>query len=247
LDGYLDKQGERSGCEEGEELCDICGRVEEEMEELREEGVEEEVEEEVVEEDENVAKEEVQCKFRQQERERRGLQEDFIYERQQEFTKVEWLRQQLQWWARRCGVCEAAGVGQSNHDLRQCQRQESGQAKEMVKMVEGEIRFEAFGGCFGCGIPQEICNRWEENGQGRYQKAQAGSCQYKGVMVAGLFGIIVGYKVWGDWEQRLREIGVDLDSGFVKYLGQKQRLEVVESNNLVGEFCWITRFLSKEQ
>lgn len=59
--------------------------------------------------------------------------------------------------------------------------------------MEKEIKFEAYSGCFWCGVPQEICNRWESNGQGRYQRVKGESCQYKGVLIAGLAGLVAGY------------------------------------------------------
>jgi hypothetical protein len=31
----------------------------------------------------------------------------------------------------------------------------------------------------------------------------------------------------------------------VEYLGQKRALETVESNNVAGEFCWITRLIAE--
>jgi hypothetical protein len=52
----------------------------------------------------------------------------------------------------------------------------------------------------------------------------------------------------GRWQVRLEELGVD-NSGrgetLIEFLGKKQALETVESNNLVGEFCWITRLISE--
>ena len=207
LDGYLDGREDRVGCENGEALCDICGGAEEGVDEEEIGG--EEIGEEEMEEDEGrasdgaveqvmVDREEVQGEFQQQERERQGPREGFIQSRQREFIEVEWLRQQLQQWAGRCGICEAAGLGQSSHDLRRCWREESRQAKEMVKMVEGKIKFEMFSGCFWCRIPQEICNRWEDNGRGRYQKVRDSSCQYTGGLIAGMVGLVFGYKdqVW---------------------------------------------------
>jgi hypothetical protein len=35
------------------------------------------------------------------------------------------------------------------------------------------------------------------------------------------------------------------NAGLVEYLGKKRRLETVESNQLAGEFCWITRLLAE--
>lgn len=50
------------------------------------------------------------------------------------------------------------------------------------------------------------------------------------------------------WSIRLAELGVkDSGSGeiLVQYLGKKQGLETVESNNLVGEFYWVTRLVAE--
>ena len=187
--------------------------------------------------------------FQQQEQERQGPRQALTQQRQQEFADVEWLRRQLAWWAKRCGICEAAGDGQSEHDVRQCWRQESGRIKETIKIVEEQIRFESYSGCFWCGVPQEICNRWERNSYGRYQRTKDRVCQYKGVLIGGLMGVALGQAETGArWRVRLEELGVD-DSGaggtLIEFLGKKQALETVESNHLAGEFCWITQFISK--
>jgi hypothetical protein len=62
----------------------------------------------------------------------------------------------------------------------------------MIKAVEEKIRFDEYLGCFWCGVPQEVCNRWEDNGSGRYQRAKGRDCQYRGVLVGGLFGLVYG-------------------------------------------------------
>jgi hypothetical protein len=69
------------------------------------------------------------------------------------------------------------------------------------------------------------------------------------VLSAGLTGIVFGYadaNTW--WRARLAELRID-DAGpgrmLIEYLGKKQQLDTVESNNLVGEFCWITRLLAE--
>jgi hypothetical protein len=102
---------------------------------------------------------------------------------------------------------------------------------------------------YWCGVPQEVCNRWEDNGHGRYQRAEGRDCQYKGVLVGGLCGLVRGSKngVAERWVERLVEQGVDADSieGLVKHLGRKQALECVESNRLVEEFCWVTRLIAE--
>jgi RecQ family ATP-dependent DNA helicase len=256
LGGYLDRrEKERVGCEEGEEKCDVCRGAHHEEED------EEEMEEEDSEEDEGgssneedtdtveVEREEARRVFEQQQQARRGPRQTLIQQRQQEFADVEWLRRQLAWWTERCGICEVAGDGQSGHDVRRCWRPEGRQAKEMIKAVEEKIRFEEYSGCFWCGVPQEVCNRWEDNGRGRYQRVEGRDCQYRGVLVGGLLGLVYGGEegVAERWIARLVKQGVDGSSieALVRHLGRKQRLECVESNRLVGEFCWITRLVAE--
>lgn len=161
MDEYLDGREGRVGCEEGEEKCDVCRGPEEEMEEMEEmeeirEGEEETGEERgeasshvedigVVE----TESEERQRVFQQQEQERQGPRQTFIHQRQQEFGEVEWLRRQLAWWANRCGICDAAGDGRSDHNIRRCWRGSSRQAREGIEAMEKEIKFEHIQGVFG--------------------------------------------------------------------------------------------------
>ncbi|KAF2801295.1 uncharacterized protein BDZ99DRAFT_492681 [Mytilinidion resinicola] len=85
LDGYLDGQGDRNRCKEGEELYNICGGVEEKVEK-----VEEEIEEAKEKVKEKVGGQAVQKENnKQQEQEKRGPQQDLIWGRQQEFIEVE--------------------------------------------------------------------------------------------------------------------------------------------------------------
>jgi hypothetical protein len=263
LDGYLDRRRtERVGCEEGEEKCDVCrgdgGESEAEGETSTAEGEVEDAEEEgevgeegEVEEGEE-ARENRRRVFEQQERERRGPRETFMQDRQQEFGEVEWLQRQLAWWAKRCGLCEAAGDRKnSGHDVRQCWRAESREVKAKIEEVDAGIKYERYAACWGCGAPQAICNAWEEDSRGRYQAVKGGICQYKGVLTGGLIGIVIGYGEIGErWIERLKGFGVD-GAGpgrtIIEYLGRKQGLERVESSCLVREFCWITRLLVEER
>jgi superfamily II DNA helicase RecQ len=198
LDGYLDRREvERAGCEEGKERCDVCQGEEADEEDGEDPSEVEEMEarESVGESEGENEREETQRTFEHQQRERQGPHQTLVQQRQQEFVDVAWLRRQLAKWANQCAICEAAGDDQSKHNVRQCWRAESTQVKEMIKAIEEEIRFEAYSGCFGCGMPQEICNRWESNSSGRYQVTKEGDCQYKGVLLGGLIGISLGYRV----------------------------------------------------
>ena len=53
--------------------------------------------------------------------------------------------------------------------------------------------------------------------------------------------------VMKQWTERLVKQEVDASSieGLAGHLGRKQALEWVESNRLVGEFCWITRLVAE--
>jgi hypothetical protein len=172
-DGYLDRrETEWVACVEGEEQCDVCRGADwvEEAEEVEEESETSENgssnEEEMV--TVEAERDESQRVFEQQQQARRGPRQILIHQRQQEFANVEWLRRQLAWWSKRCIICEAAGEGLSEHNVRRCWRLESRQAKEIIKVIEEKIRFQEYLGCFWCGVPQEVCNRWEHNGRGRY-------------------------------------------------------------------------------
>lgn len=259
LGGYLDsREVERVGCEEGEEKCDVCrGAQEETDEEMGEEESEAgssdggemgAVEAGGAERQRETEREEVQRAFRQQEQTRRGPRQRLMQVQQEAYASMEWLRRQLARWANRCGICEAASNGQSAHDVRRCWRAESQQVKEMIEKVEQEIQFERFSGCFWCGVPQDICNRWEENGRGGYQRAAGGDCQYHGVLIGSLMGISYGsnHAIREHWVQRLVAQGVDGSmEGLIRYFGSKQPFDFVESNHLVAEFCWITRLLAE--
>ncbi|KAK7177507.1 DNA helicase [Paraphaeosphaeria sporulosa] len=257
LGGYLDRREvERVGCEEGEEKCDVCrGGGEESSEESSEEeetdtveagGEMDTVEAEEVERE----RDEMQRTFRQQEQSWRGPRQRFIEERQESYASMEWLGSQLARWTNRCGICEAAGQGNSAHDVRRCWRPEGQQAQETIEKIEKAIKFALYSGCYWCGVPQAMCGRWEDNGQGRYRQVEGGVCQYQGVLVGGLIGMMVGSQALAvsHWEQRLIERGVDLGSidGLVQYLGRKQPLDTIESNRLVEEFCWVTRLVAEQ-
>ena len=143
LDGYLDRrETERVVCEEGEEKCDVCRRADgveddEEVEEASESGENSESSEGGSRNEEEMdtvdaERDEARRVFEQQQQARRGPRQTLIQQRQQAFADMEWLRRQLAWWTKRCGICEAAGEGESGHDLRQCWRGESRKAKEMI-------------------------------------------------------------------------------------------------------------------
>jgi hypothetical protein len=118
--------------------------------------------------------------------------------------------------------------------------------KEMLEEIEKQIKFDPFSGCYWCGVPHEICNRWEDNRQGGYQRVAGENCQYNGVLIAGVIGIAFGNdEIMGRWTRRIEEMIEEQGITLVAYLGKKQALERTESNNVTREFCWITRMLAE--
>lgn len=43
---------------------------------------------------------------------------------------------------------------------------------------------EKFGCCMGYFMPQELCDNWEEDGTGGWQRKEGGKCQYKGIVLS---------------------------------------------------------------
>ena len=69
------------------------------------------------------------------------------------------------------------------------------------------------------------------------------------MLIGGLLGVALGSVEVGErWTARLEGFGVDgSEAGptLIEYLGKKQELETVESNCLVGEFCWVTQLIAE--
>lgn len=107
--------------------------------------------------------------------------------------------------------------------------------------MQSTIRFDKYSGCFNCGAPQEICNRWESNGRRGWVRRIGGECQFSGVMAGALYGIKHGYpEVWERWRQELEMMGVYINSegDIVGYLGRRWKEDEFESNRLVWAFTW---------
>lgn len=132
--------------------------------------------------------------FERQTHERAGPRDRFISGQQGEYLEIESLRKQLPRWVGRCRICETEQVDGWTHELMKCPRQQSSAAQTVGEEMQRSIRFERFSGCFWCGVPQDICGGWEDNGKGGYRKVDGGSCQYEGVVLNGILGMTFGYK-----------------------------------------------------
>jgi hypothetical protein len=212
MDGY-----ERMGCEEGEVACDICEDAAAEMERVGEGDMAEgelEAETTGVEAAEGEAAEGEAAD---------GEIEGFLQARIAAVRAVERASRQamdegeelarfvkqLESWSGCCTVCRAGGEVQG-HEMRACPKRGSEEwsmvdegIRVATKELFGKRQMARFSGCFHCGLPQSLCDRWEEDGDGgRFKEVRGRSCQYKGVLV----GMYVGLRArYGDEATRVVE------------------------------------------
>lgn len=183
-DGWLD----RTECEMDEEVCDICTKrkriavMAEEMMIKREEEDEAQA---------SVAMDEMVTSYQRQRRRAEFEERRAIRKTMEAATEAVEFRGQLERWASRCVVCHWKGE-EEYHEMETCPRKGSEtweQARERMADVEEGLftkrRFADYSACFPCGMPQEICDRWEaqDDDGGTYRLIPGAKCQHKGLMV----------------------------------------------------------------
>ena len=245
LDQYLDGQ-ERVACSEQEEACDICQAVQgvpqEEGREQEAEAVQEaHIEHGPADPNSQLSMQERELFWTQQHQQRQPRQ------RQQQQLRqlgqdMEDLVRQLHRWQSRCAICVAAGSPTSHHSLASCKMAESMEAQQTAQAIAKKIKYARFSGCFYCGLPQSVCSRWEAKEQGGRWQRSGEDCQFSGVLIEGLTGILLGFhsQIGDRHRVRLAEQGFSaagMDQ-WVEYLGRKTEQGEVESNKLVWEFLW---------
>ena len=142
---------------------------------------------------------------------------------------------QLESWAGCCAVCRSSGEVQG-HEIPACPKRGSEEwmmvdegIQTMTRELFGKRRMARFSGCFYCGLPQGLCDRWEEDGDGgRFREARGRGCQYKGVLVRMYVGLRARH---GDEAARVveemkvqdgqgeRESGMAWFGGLIKWAG----------------------------
>jgi len=104
--------------------------------------------------------------------------------RRQEGVDIKELIECLEAWAGRCPLCQWRGGPNPWHDISQCQREEAGQIIEQVRDIQKGLKFERFSCCYHCGIPQGICDQWQQMEEtGWWEAVAEGRCQYFGLVV----------------------------------------------------------------
>ncbi|KAG4271203.1 hypothetical protein FPRO04_14699, partial [Fusarium proliferatum] len=162
LDSEMDGRDNRDRCEEGEERCDIC-QAADEVAEL---------------EDVELSEEDEEVDLRAQEIGVQQIRSRVANRAIREAREVELLRERLQerLYGGYCAMARTgSGLPRKIFDM--------GLRMQACLRKEGEV--EKFGGCYGCFLPQELCNRWEENAaEGGWREIDNIECRYRGVMVS---------------------------------------------------------------
>ena len=70
-----------------------------------------------------------------------------------------------------------------------------GNREFMIGGIFTKRRFSKHAGCYWCGLPQEVCDRWEamDDDGGRFRLVRGKRCQYEGVMTKVCAGAYTSY------------------------------------------------------
>ncbi|KAJ0299009.1 hypothetical protein KNSL1_013682 [Colletotrichum chrysophilum] len=248
LDRVMDGRTDRFGCEDGEELCDVCrgwslGDKERDDDEKGSRG-------------NDTAG---QAAFHRQERQMQVGRWQVSQEMMRESEEVDSFLRRIYQQCGKCLLC--SGEEEDGHEFEQCPRREADewrQIQERVQLVEREMfskkRFERFSGCFNCGLPQDVCARWEAEAEdgGRFRRLKGAICQFSRTLV-GLFSASIARLPEAQWsgvtEEAMEAEGVSFreqedegQSRFYQWLGGRIQWGGLESSRL----CQLTYLLQCE-
>lgn len=253
LDKVMDGWMGRVGCEADEEACDVCTRrhweamVEEELTIKEDE-----------ENDKAAVMQEIERNFEIQRRQSRFESWKAEGEKMKAVAEAEEFREQLERLAGRCVVCQLVGEREDLHEMEACPKQ--GEKKwaavrgNMAYMEEGiftKRRLAEHSGCYWCGLPQAICERWEtiDDDGGRFRLVRGKECQYAGLVVKMYAGAYTWSMPWakGVMEGMMAENGLameDEDQWFT-WLGEKIEWGGMETNRLCRGFHRFNQLLEE--
>ncbi|KAK3896428.1 hypothetical protein C8A05DRAFT_20594, partial [Staphylotrichum tortipilum] len=168
-----------------------------------------------------------------------------------EIEEVEQFREILREWSVGCTWCRAIGEEPGvyrGHGIQECMEDDAANVRRTVERVRGVVRWAPYSCCFDCGLPQEICSRYEPRGPaGGFQRIAGRRCQYMGLlmaMVVSLWGA-GEYEGSQQWYTYLREQGAAIEAqdtdGWFRWLGRKVQWGGIESNEMCRAVVWLYR------
>ncbi|KAL8300987.1 hypothetical protein RB593_003818 [Gaeumannomyces tritici] len=238
LDREMDGREDREGCEKGEQACYRCGESGEDgdMEGGGDVGRDGEGEGDIGyvgidgEDDVDIFRGRAQRKmYGWQERIRQAG----------EVLEVVRLEEIMESWSSCCVWCRLRRTeGSGDHRVEGCRAEGAEDARRAIERLQGDIRWEAYSGCFDCGMPQAVCRRFEEVGStGGFRRKEDGWCQHAGVLVRAVAVMWLAMaeeadewfrgqmEGWGiKWEGDVEQV--------TRWMGRKIRWGGLESNEM---------------
>ncbi|KAL8991690.1 MAG: hypothetical protein Q9169_007742, partial [Polycauliona sp. 2 TL-2023] len=156
---------------------------------------------------------EIEAAFRYQQQQREHVRRRQQNQVRQEGREIEKLQQQLRRWQDRCPMCFTQ-QRKDRHSLMQCQHEDSRPSQKVYQATRQRIRYERYSCCFQCGLPQGLCQRYEQRAsQGFWELIPGRDCQYSEIALPILIGLMIGSKegVGHSVIQRMQDDGVDTE------------------------------------
>ena len=209
LDSHLDGRNERTGCVPGEERCDICQRAVQARAPPRtatvpssssSAAVSEQIYHQGVHERQHVRRQAVQIQ------QGRGQ------------TYVDGVRV-FQSLHRVCLLCFVEK--DERHPISACTNEKRPAFHDHVMKLRKTIQFASYSACFSCGMPQTVCDKWEDGGSDTFTRTGR-SCQFGGLLFEALGGIF-----WPADRTRDRQAVV------VREVAQRQGREKLSTTDVV--------------
>jgi len=167
------------------------------------------------------------------------------------------LENRLDQWVGKCPLCYIRTCMGSpvdfRHRLDECVDPEQELVRTEVHALQ-QIPFQAYAGCYHCGVPQQVCTRWGEIREGprTFEQIPAGVCQYAEIvrpvvaamMVAGPFEVVDqevwsymrAAGIWGAHETLEASEEAEVKRGMLVWFGQRVVWGLVEASILVQVF-----------
>jgi len=243
LDQAMDGRKDRTDCEEGEEKCQRCraliddvGMMEEEVAATPRAQVQEEAN---------------RAEFEQQLLMRKIQAVNEAQRQAKDAIQVENLVGLMEEWKVGCQGCRAWNISASGHDIRTCRREGAEEIRQGVEEFNKMKKWAYCSCCYECGLPQSICESFEVNiVNGGHRKQQGVACQYPQVLVetvmaiwvrhAQEFGVLVEEAMRRDgWIEKTAqhgEVGPGMEE-IAKWFCKKKRWGGIESNKMSWFIC----------
>ena len=272
LDEYMDGVMDRMQCDDQEAPCDVCRGIhgDDHGDEEENNGEEDQTDDDPesmamsMEDSEDHpmgdhsesttasiedSDDEIDTEFRQEQQQREYIRRQRQMQVSHEGSEMEELQQQLRRWHNQCPVCWIQRRDH-RHNLMQCSHENSRRAQKVYQDTRQRIRYEKYSCCFHCGLPQGICQRYEQRAsQGFWEVIPGMHCQYPNVVMSTLIGLMIENEnnIGDRIVQQMQNDGIDSekDEEINRWLGKKIRWGGFECNQMTREFHRVVSDIEK--